>query len=66
MITEVINVFVGPVIGLLSGYFFERRATRSARAHNEELERELAELRHSVLSIGWRASSSGPKGRRRG
>ncbi len=52
MLRDLLNTVIGLVVGLLSGFFFERRATRSARAHAEELEQELSELRHSILSVG--------------
>jgi hypothetical protein len=40
------------LIGLATGYVFERRATHAARAQAQELEEELEALRCSVLSMG--------------
>jgi hypothetical protein len=54
-----ITTSIGLIIGLVTGFYFERRQTRSAREQNKELEGELQELeeelaavRTSVYSIG--------------
>ncbi|WP_156432620.1 hypothetical protein [Mycobacterium sp. M26] len=49
---DVVTTVLGVVFGLLSGFYFERRNTKSAQAHNAELERELASLRSSIYNIG--------------
>lgn len=58
LIITLIGTLLGLIVGLLSGFFFERRATNAARKHSEELERELADLRHSVLSMGGAISTA--------
>lgn len=52
MLVGVLNVAGGLVVGLLTGYFYERRATNAARLHGKKLASDLAELRHAVLSVG--------------
>jgi len=52
MWADVINTAIGLAVGLVTGFFFDRRATRAAREHNRELEAELAALRASVYSVG--------------
>jgi len=49
---DLINTVVGLVLGLLSGYYFERRSSRSSREHAAELERELESLRASIYTVG--------------
>ncbi|RUP32973.1 MAG: hypothetical protein EKK51_07595 [Mycolicibacterium sp.] len=57
MWTDVINTAVGGVIGLASGFYFERRSSRAAREHTAELERELAILRASIYTVGGNATT---------
>ena len=52
MWTDIINTAIGLVVGLVTGFFFERRSTRAAREQNRQLEEELAALRTSVYSVG--------------
>lgn len=52
MATEVLSIVVGMVLGLLTGFYFERRATRAAEAQNKELRHELDSLRSTVYSLG--------------
>lgn len=52
MTADIVNVLAGLIVGMLSGWFFERRATTAAKAHSQELERELAQIRCSVLTVG--------------
>lgn len=47
-----IGIIVGLLLGLLTGFFFEHRATKVARAQNEDLRHELEVLRASVYSLG--------------
>jgi len=49
---DVATTALGVVFGLLSGFYFERRNTKSTREHNAELERDLASLRNSIYSVG--------------
>ncbi|WP_217922470.1 carboxylesterase family protein [Miltoncostaea oceani] len=46
------SIAVGLVLGLLTGFFFERRATRSANDQNAVLRDQIAALRTVVLSLG--------------
>ena len=52
MTGELISVVVGLLTGFGTGFFFERRATRSARRDNEQLRRDLQALRDTVVSLG--------------
>ena len=60
MWTDVANNFVALLVGLLTGFFFERRATKSAREQNEATEarnRDLAEeLRRTRLEMTGRVA----------
>lgn len=49
---DLLNVTVGLIIGLITGFYFERRTTKTALAQNKELQRELESVRHSVYSMG--------------
>jgi len=49
---DILNNVVGIVLGLFTGFYFERRATKAALDQNKELEDELAALRTSVYSVG--------------
>jgi uncharacterized protein YneF (UPF0154 family) len=51
------NLALGILIGVLTGFFFERRATKSVQAHNAELEVELDALRSSIYSMGGRPAA---------
>lgn len=46
---------IGIFVGLATGFWFERRATKAAHAQNEELQRELVSVRHSVYTMGGAA-----------
>lgn len=62
MISEVITTLVGIALGLLTGFYFERRATRSAEAQNKELRHQLDVLRATVYSLGGDPDSkAGPQ-----
>lgn len=50
--TEVISTIVGLVVGLLTGFYFESRATKSAEKQNKQLRHELEVLRSTVYSLG--------------
>ena len=59
MTHDLLNALFGLVVGLATGFYFERRATKSAEsqakaaeAHNLELRRELADLREGVYVSG--------------
>lgn len=52
MATEVLSILAGMVLGLLTGFYFERRATRATEAQNRELRHELETLRSTVYSLG--------------
>ena len=52
MLAEFLNVLAGLVIGIATGFYFERRATVAARNENERLRKELSSLRHSVYNMG--------------
>lgn len=56
MIAAIVNVSIGILVGLLTGYYFDRRSSRSARKHNIELQRDLDALRNSVYSMGGEAA----------
>jgi uncharacterized protein YneF (UPF0154 family) len=54
---DIINTAMGLAVGLITGFFFERRATRVARDQNRQLEKELESVRHSVYSMGGPATA---------
>ena len=58
---DVINTVVGLVLGLMSGFYFERRSSKSAREHAAELERELNALRASIYTVGGGSSERTPQ-----
>jgi uncharacterized protein YneF (UPF0154 family) len=47
-----LNQLVALVIGLVLGFYFERRAGRKTREQNKELNAELEALRSSVYTVG--------------
>jgi CHASE2 domain-containing sensor protein len=49
---QVLNQLGGLVIGLVLGFFFERRAGRETREQNKKLRAELEALRSSVYTVG--------------
>ena len=49
---EVLSELVSLGAGFTSGWFFERRASKSARIQNAELTRQISVLRTSILSSG--------------
>lgn len=51
MASDLLNAFVGLVVGLATGFYFERRATKSARLEAASLARELKVLRESVYTM---------------
>lgn len=59
MIPFFINTVASLLVGVISGFFFERRATQAARAYSDQLEQELSYLRHSVLSVGGSPKDAG-------
>lgn len=60
MVGDLVNAGAGLLIGLVTGFFFERRSTQSARAHNLELQAELSALRDSVYSVGGSTRNGDP------
>ncbi len=52
MLHDAATTAVGLVVGLLTGYFFEWRNSKSTREYNVELEAKLRVLRESIYSIG--------------
>lgn len=52
MVDQVLNQLVALLVGLVLGFFFERRAGRETREQNRKLRAELAELRSSVYTVG--------------
>jgi hypothetical protein len=52
MWSDIVFTVLGVVLGLLSGFYFERRNSKAAREHNAALERELTSLRASIYNIG--------------
>ena len=52
MAEQVLNQLVALVIGLVLGFYFERRAGRKTREQNKELRAELEALRSSVYTVG--------------
>lgn len=52
MVEQVLNQLVALVIGLVLGFYFERRAGRKTREQNRELRAELTALRNSVYTVG--------------
>lgn len=58
MWADVVNTMIALAVGLVCGYFFDRRATRAAREHSRELEAELSSLRTSIYSVGRGAPTS--------
>lgn len=51
-LVELINLAVGLIVGLATGFYFERRNARDARVAKQELQDQLARLRSTVLSMG--------------
>lgn len=51
-VSELVSALSGLVVGLISGWVFERRAGKAARAENEALRRELHQLREGIYSVG--------------
>ena len=60
MAEQVLNQLAGLVIGLVLGFYFERRAGRETRRQNKDLRAELEALRSSVYTVG---GSDKPRGR---
>jgi hypothetical protein len=52
LVDTVLNQLAGLAIGLLLGFYFERRAGRETRRQNRELRAELESLRSSVYTVG--------------
>ncbi|MCG5431988.1 YhcB family protein [Mycobacterium sp. MYCO198283] len=52
MLHDFISTVLGLIVGLVTGFYFERRATKSALTQNRMLERELDQLRTSIYSVG--------------
>jgi uncharacterized protein YneF (UPF0154 family) len=52
LVGQLLNQMVALVIGLVLGFFFERRAGREMRKQNRELRAELDALRSSVYTVG--------------
>jgi hypothetical protein len=52
LIEQVLNQLIALVIGLVLGFYFERRAGRKTRIQNRELRAELEALRTSVYTVG--------------
>lgn len=59
MAEQVLNQLVALAIGLVLGFFFERRAGRETREQNKKLRAELEALRSSVYTVG---GSDKPRG----
>jgi hypothetical protein len=51
---EVLSEVVSLAAGFASGWFFERRASKSARTQNAELIRQISVLRTSISNFGGR------------
>jgi hypothetical protein len=60
MLKDSIMTVIGLVIGLATGFYFERRSTRAAEEHAADLERELHQLRESVYSVGMTLDRPSP------
>jgi hypothetical protein len=52
LVEQVLNQLAALVMGLVLGFYFERRAGREVREQNRELRAELEELRSSVYTVG--------------
>ncbi len=52
MVFDIVSLVAGLIAGLLTGFIFERRATRSAELQNEGLRRELGVLKATIYSLG--------------
>jgi hypothetical protein len=52
LVEQVLNQTLALVIGLVLGFYFERRAGRETREQNRELRAELDALRSSVYTVG--------------
>ena len=48
----VITTLVGLVLGVITGFYFERRAAAATRQENRRLVAQLKDLRTTVLSLG--------------
>jgi uncharacterized protein YneF (UPF0154 family) len=46
------------IVGLVTGFFFERRATNRTRRENEGLMRQISVLKTSVFSLGGKPSEA--------
>jgi uncharacterized protein YneF (UPF0154 family) len=54
VLTEIVSL----VAGVLTGFFFERRATNDARRYNEDLQRQVSVLKTSVFSLGGKSGEA--------
>ena len=64
MIENIVTLAAGFVLGLLTGFYFERRALAAARGQSEELGQELESIRHSVYSLGGAVEPQSPSTQR--
>ncbi len=46
--TDVLNTALSLAVGLLTGFYFERRNTRATRVRNVELERALERMQNAI------------------
>ena len=58
LVGQILNVLLPLMIGLVLGFFFERRSGRETRKQNKELRVELEALRSSVYTVGGSEKSS--------
>jgi hypothetical protein len=49
--SELVNILLGLTVGLATGFFFERRATQSARREAARLAHQLTSLRESLYTV---------------
>jgi hypothetical protein len=59
LVEQVLNQLAALVIGLVLGFYFQRRAGRETREQNRKLRSELEALRSSVYTVG---GSDKPRG----
>jgi hypothetical protein len=52
VISDLINIAAGLIVGLGTGFYFERRASTATRKENAELRAELSTVRESVYMMG--------------
>lgn len=59
LLTELVSL----IAGVITGFIFERRATKGVRQYNEDLQRQVSVLKTSVMSLGGKPNYASPTAR---